>query len=318
MLSQMIARTAVLCLGVTLLLCTPTSVRAQGGPPGGPPGGGGPPGRVTVNVDCFNAESINDAIDAASDVRDLLVVIDGMCTEDVVLTRSRITLAGANGDPTMDGIQGATTNRADEPRGAALTIRDAELVFVENLTISGGVLYGVRVVNSRQFINITECIIEGNGAAAVQALDSQVTFIQTTINETDPRVDGIVAFQGSLIFCLDCSIDVPDRALIVGRQSSAFFFTRTAFSSLTGGSRVVDVNRSSEVTLSDTSVTSTTNRESIRATDGSHVSMNGGSLAARGGSTFSELRWYPPVEAAKGSLSWVFRAKQPESVRTGP
>ena len=42
------------------------------------------------------------------------------------------------------------------------------------------------------------------------------------------------------------------------------------------------------------------------------------SLAVRGGSTFSELRWYPPVEAAKGSLSWVFRAKQPESVRTGP
>ena len=37
-------------------------------------------------------------------------------------------------------------------------------------------------------------------------------------------------------------------------------------------------------------------------------------LAVRGGSTFSELRWYPPVEAAKGLLSWVFRAKQPESV----
>ena len=43
-----------------------------------------------------------------------------------------------------------------------------------------------------------------------------------------------------------------------------------------------------------------------------------GGLAARGGSTFSELRWYPRVEAAKGSLSWVFRTKQPESVRTGP
>ena len=42
------------------------------------------------------------------------------------------------------------------------------------------------------------------------------------------------------------------------------------------------------------------------------------SLAARGRSTFSELRWYPPMEAAKGSLSGVFRAKQPESVRTGP
>ncbi len=41
-------------------------------------------------------------------------------------------------------------------------------------------------------------------------------------------------------------------------------------------------------------------------------------LAARGRSTFFELRWYPPMEAAKGSLSWVFRAKQPESVRTGP
>ena len=43
-----------------------------------------------------------------------------------------------------------------------------------------------------------------------------------------------------------------------------------------------------------------------------------GALTARGRSTFSELRWYPPMEAAKGSLSWVFRAKQPESVRTGP
>ena len=42
------------------------------------------------------------------------------------------------------------------------------------------------------------------------------------------------------------------------------------------------------------------------------------SVAARGRSTFSELRWYPPMEAAKGSMSWVFRAKQPESVRTGP
>ena len=46
--------------------------------------------------------------------------------------------------------------------------------------------------------------------------------------------------------------------------------------------------------------------------------MNWTGLAARDRSTFSELRWYPPMEAAKGSLSWVFRAKQPESVRTGP
>ena len=46
--------------------------------------------------------------------------------------------------------------------------------------------------------------------------------------------------------------------------------------------------------------------------------FGGTPLAARGRSTFSELRWYPPMEAAKGSLSWVFRAKQPESVRTGP
>ena len=48
------------------------------------------------------------------------------------------------------------------------------------------------------------------------------------------------------------------------------------------------------------------------------VTVSVESLAARGRSTFSELRWYRPMEAAKGSLSWVFRAKQPESVRTGP
>ena len=48
------------------------------------------------------------------------------------------------------------------------------------------------------------------------------------------------------------------------------------------------------------------------------LTKQGSTLAARGRSTFSELRWYPPMEAAKGSLSWVFRAKQPESVRTGP
>ena len=48
------------------------------------------------------------------------------------------------------------------------------------------------------------------------------------------------------------------------------------------------------------------------------VDGSAGPLAARGRSTFSELRWYPPMEAAEGSLSWVFRAKQPESFRTGP
>ena len=56
-------------------------------------------------------------------------------------------------------------------------------------------------------------------------------------------------------------------------------------------------------------------RTTITNDEGRYVAS---SLAARGRSTFSELRWYPPMEAAKGSMSWVFRAKQPESVRTGP
>ena len=41
-------------------------------------------------------------------------------------------------------------------------------------------------------------------------------------------------------------------------------------------------------------------------------------LAARGRSTFSELRRYAPVAAAMATLAPTFWAERPESVRTGP
>ncbi len=103
------------------------------------------------------------------------------------------------------------------------------------------------------------------------------------------------------------------------------FLTHSCTTALEMAAILSDIKVGEEVILPSFTFVSTANAFVLRGAVPVFVdirpetlNINEDLLAARGRSTFSELRWYPPMEAAKGSLSWVFRAKQPESVRTGP
>ena len=61
---------------------------------------------VTVKVDCTKGGSINKALDQNKNARSLILEIGGMCTENVIVTRDRVTLRGIN--PSIDGIQAAS------------------------------------------------------------------------------------------------------------------------------------------------------------------------------------------------------------------
>jgi len=245
MISNMIARTTVVCLGVAMLLCTATSVRAQGNSGKGGPPSGGP---VTVVVQC-PGQSINDALETPAE--DLIVEINRFCVEDVVVRRDRVTLKGASGNPLVDGIEAATTDRADDPRGCALTVRDARLVFIENLMLRGGAFCGLLVLNGGTLgdIRAVNLIIEDNGFVGLEVSDAHLNVFDTEITELN--ANGLRVDRGR-VRCANCTVNVTGEALRANNNSSVTVLDST----LTGGTGV-RAQRSSTVELVDTAVTGT-------------------------------------------------------------
>ena len=174
MLSNMTARSTVVCLGVALLLCTATNVQAQ------KPGGAGnapieqpsaPADEATVTVNCGAGESINDALQTAALQLNIFVdAFGGPCVENVVITRSNVLLAGANpldaeGEPT-DVIQGVPTlDRNLLPAlGNVLLIKESDNVTVLNLILEQGTRNGITVIGLglRERVFVDNCILRSN------------------------------------------------------------------------------------------------------------------------------------------------------------
>ena len=148
MQSNMTARSTAVCLGIALLLCTATSVQAQG-PPFTPPTP--PPAEATVTVHC-PGQSINDALQTPALQLNIFVHSSGPpCVENVVITRDNVTLRGANPDPgPTDVIQGdpSVTSSEAPSFGNVVLIQDAENVTVRDLILTGGTGAGLWIVNS--------------------------------------------------------------------------------------------------------------------------------------------------------------------------
>ena len=228
-----------------------------------------------VRLDCFDGESINEALEEEEDADEVIIEIDGICVEYVVVRRDRVTLKGFNNDPMMDGIQAATTDPADDPRGCALTVRDARLVFIENLTLREGVWCGLRVLNSRGSrgeIRAVNLIIEDNGVLGLELRDASMRVIDTEITEL--ATDGIRVETGSFVRCENCTVDVTGVALRVDVNSSA-----TVLDSALMGGTGVRAQRSSTVQLRDTTVTATDGqRDAILVRDTSAIFMTRGTI----------------------------------------
>jgi hypothetical protein len=116
-----------------------------------------------------------------------LFEIEGMCTENVVVTRDRVTLRGTN--PSTDGIQ-AVSNATDID--VALWVRSAHQVNIENLKLTGGFAGLMATEVSTPFLRVSDCRVEGNNRGVV--LEASLLLAEDTIftaNIADSTIDAL-------------------------------------------------------------------------------------------------------------------------------
>lgn len=154
-----------------------------------------PPPTLTVPVDCAAGDSINEALRQPAE--ELTIEISGICTENVVVSRSNVTLIGT--DPSTDGIQGAS----------GIPINNAVLVFgtfsvtIENLQLTGAV--GGLGVDYAFAVRVINCRLENNSYAGAFLSGANVRFEDTVITGNGRR--GVRMSQASFLNCIRCTIE---------------------------------------------------------------------------------------------------------------
>lgn len=96
------------------------------------------PDQLTVSVDCGQGQSLNGALGTAA--FQLTVQFTGTCAEDVLISRGRVTLAGADSTATIVGTSDATH--------AALTIDGATGVALATFAVRNKDAWGVLIIHS--------------------------------------------------------------------------------------------------------------------------------------------------------------------------
>lgn len=164
---------------------------------------------ATVTVDCNKGESINQALTKNPTVLNLTVEISGLCQENVVVTRDHVTLHG--NDPVNDGIEALVNTEISD---AALWIRQAQLVTVENLKLTGGYT-GLLATNvSLANLRVINCHLDGNGAYGVQLQSSLIQATNSTFSSNGNINAGV--FSGSRLECTGCTFADPQGVGPVG------------------------------------------------------------------------------------------------------
>jgi len=155
------------------------------------------------NVDCLGnptaalGQVVGTATAARSAVDGDLVVISGICTEDVVVTRNKLTItnhlklatyistdgvqgqleiAGAKNvllNGILLGIASGTFSFNDPGDAANLLVHDGAMATVQYCEILNGPLNGVELAD-RAVAQITNTTISGNGTAGVTGMNSGI------------------------------------------------------------------------------------------------------------------------------------------------
>jgi hypothetical protein len=170
----------------------------------------GPVEAKTVKVKCNHGDTIADALTQGMPGEPLVVNIWGVCNENVTITRNHVTLQGKN--PNRSEIRGVP--ETDPFEESPITLLGAQLVVIDNLTVSGGGSSGIAA--SASFFTVSNSVIEDNGfhgiavfAGSVARIDDNMihgnsrhgisvtaAFAQIINNTIEDNVDGIRVFAG--------------------------------------------------------------------------------------------------------------------------
>jgi hypothetical protein len=235
-----------------------------------------------VRVDCSKGQSINRALQDVAD--DLVVEISGLCEENVVVNRERVTLRGAA--PAADGIRAATL---DSPGSFAILVRSS-YVRIENLMITGGRTYGLIVSHTGGYgrfgwgsdpgVEVINCRIVDNPGIGLLAEDSSVTVRDTTLRGN--ARGGAYALGGSgSLRCTNCTFTDNGTALagfVEATVTSNRGIVTLTNSNVTG---VIGLNvLHGRAIVTDSSIATT----DVRAVSGffeSEISLSGSSVIGR-------------------------------------
>jgi len=174
---------------------------------GGTPVSPQAPDEVTVQVNCANGDSIQDALDTLA--VGLIIEVSGTCIENLVIKRDLVTLRGVNldvgtGEPT-DRIQGVPG--ADEPPhfGNVILIRDSLIVNVEGLILQGdnGVIAvyrsGASTDEDSGAITLKGVFTEGNSESDLVILSaSKVILSDSRVGNVEVESSNLRIIRGSL------------------------------------------------------------------------------------------------------------------------
>lgn len=198
---------------------------------------------TTEKVNCHKGESINKALTKHPGAA-LVVEISGMCRENVVVTRDRVTLRGS--DPGTDGVEAAAD---DEQTDAAVWVRDAQLVTVENLKLTGG-FSGLLASNvGVPFLRLKNCRLEGNNQWGAQLELALLDAADTTFGPNTRFSVGV--FNGSRFGCTRCTLTLApdsttrDNILALGGSQVILFESALVNGGINAGNSSVNLTDSS-------------------------------------------------------------------------
>lgn len=164
---------------------------------------------ATVNVDCARGQSINKAMEKHPKAKNLTVEITGMCSENVVVTRDHVTLRGS--DPVNDGIIAVDNTEIVD---AAVWVRGAQLVTLENLKLTGGFSGLLATDANLTHLRVINCRLQGNSAYGMQLQMSLVEAADSVFGLNGNINAGI--FGGSRFQCSNCTLADPQGSGALG------------------------------------------------------------------------------------------------------
>ena len=258
---MMVRRSVYLCFVLSLILFGSSPVYAQGPPGGG--GGNAPieqpvpvPETLTVEVDCAAGDKISNALEEPA--VELTILVSGKCNENIIIDRGKVTLRGVP-SATPAQIMGVETLIVPPHFGITVFITATDDIFVEDLIISGGRLWGVAVTGFGAGLppRITNCSVEGNRGSGLAVFRGQVIVEDTVFSENGGAVL-LVRYSSGFFF--NCRLDATSSA-------------RTALSLSNYSSVIVGPNSSGPSPQGDLSFLG--GSTSVRASDGSIVDIRG-------------------------------------------
>ncbi|MCA1614815.1 MAG: hypothetical protein LC795_13955 [Acidobacteria bacterium] len=199
---------------------------------------------ATEKVNCLKGESVNKALAKQPGAAALVVEISGVCHENVVVTRDRVTLRGA--DPDDDGIQAAASV---EQTDAAVWVRGAQLVNIENLKLTGGFSGLLATDVGVPFLRLRNCRLEGNNQWGAQLEVALLDAVDTTFGPNTRFSVGV--FAGSRFGCNGCTLTLAptstalDNIVALGGSQVLLFETALVNGGINAGNSSVSLTDSS-------------------------------------------------------------------------